>query len=109
MKQALLIVLGSALVTAATIKAAPALSQEVNVARVETGDLDLSSEGGRRALDQRLFSAARQVCGEASDADLEGKNDARRCRDEVLARVQAERAGLLASADRRAITLIASR
>ena len=34
-----------------------------------------------KLLDRRLAAAAREVCGFASDADLEGKNDVRACRE----------------------------
>ena len=96
MKQALLIILGSALVSGAAIKAAPALAQDVATSIVRTADLDLASAVGKRTLEQRLSTAARDVCGTASDADLEGKNQVRRCRDEVLARGRAQRDEILA-------------
>jgi len=91
---ALKIVLTSALITAAALKAVPALAESapapVNVSIVHTADLDLTSDAGRRQLDHRLTRAAREVCGEASDADLEGKNDVRNCRANVLAKARAE-------------------
>jgi UrcA family protein len=100
MKQTLRIVFGAFLATAAVIKAAPGLAEaapaKVNVSVVRTADLDLSSEAGRRQLDQRLVIAAREVCGVASDADLAGKNQVRRCRDEVLARAHERRDAVLA-------------
>ena len=96
MKQALLIILGSALVTGAALRAAPALSQDISTSIVRTADLDLASAEGRKALNHRLSIAARDVCGVASDADLEGKNDVRRCRADVLARAHAERDQILA-------------
>ena len=104
MKKSIYIAIASALITAAAIKAAPALAQETpanepNVSLVRTADLDLGSEAGRRTLDQRLANAARQVCGEASDADVEGKNDVRQCRDETLARAKTQRDSLVAAAD----------
>ena len=100
MKQTLRIILASFLATAAVIKAAPVLAESapasVNVSIVRTADLDLSSRAGRHQLDQRLVVAAREVCGSASDADLVGKNQVRRCRGDVLARAQAQRDTLLA-------------
>ena len=73
--------------------ATPALAQspEFVTSTVQTADLDLSSSAGQRALDHRLSQAAKEVCGVASDADLEGKNDVRRCRVDTLARVAGER------------------
>ncbi len=109
MKQALLITFAAALATGAVIKVAPALAQDVNVRIVRTADLDLGSAKDRQALERRLSAAAREVCGTASDADLEGKNQVRRCRDDVLARAQTQRDALLAWADRSApIRLVAS-
>jgi UrcA family protein len=107
--KAIHIVILSALVTGAAIKAAPALAQGVSVSVVRTADLDLSSTRDRQALEQRLSAAAREVCGTASDADLEGKNEVRRCRADVLARANVQRDELLASANGTTpITLVAS-
>jgi UrcA family protein len=100
MKQTLRIILGALLATAAVIKAESALAEpvpaSVSVRIVRTADLDLSTDAGRRQLDQRLNVAGREVCGTVSDADLAGKNQARRCRHEVLAKGQAQRDVLLA-------------
>jgi len=73
--------------------ASPALSQPVSIATttVQTADLDLSSKSGQRALDLRLNQAAKEVCGYASDADVAGKNEVRRCRVETLAKAERER------------------
>ena len=109
MKQALLITLAAARATTAAIKAAPAVAQNLNVRVVRTADLDLGSAKDRQALERRLSAAAREVCGAASDADPKGKNEVRRCRDDVLARAQVQRDSVLASANRPApITLVAS-
>jgi UrcA family protein len=53
---------------------------------VRTADLDLSSDSGKLELDHRIVRAAYEVCGEASDVDLEGKNAVRECRAETIAR-----------------------
>ncbi len=102
MKKAIYIALTSALITTAAIKAAPALAQEPggsepNISRVWTGDLDLRSDAGRRTLDLRLARAAREVCGTASDVDVVGKNDARKCRDETLAKARGQGESLAAA------------
>lgn len=112
--KAITIIIASALITGIAIKAAPALAEqapaEINVSLVQTADLDLSTEAGRRQLDRRLASAAREVCGTASDADLEGKNEVRQCRDEVLAKAHAERIQIMAAAARgKPIEIAASR
>jgi UrcA family protein len=113
MKQALKIIIGSALVTAAVIKAVPALAETnppQNVSIVRTADLDLSSDKGRRQLDQRLVVAAREVCGTASDVDLAGQNAARQCRVNVLADARAKSGALVASrGGDRTILIAASR
>ena len=95
MKNAIYIALASALITTAAIKAAPAIAQEPggtepNISRVWTGDLDLRSEAGQRKLELRLVRAAREVCGTASDADVVGKNEVRKCRDETLAKARGQ-------------------
>ena len=93
MKRALHIALASALVTTAAFPAAPALAAEpaTSLRHVRTADLDLGSEAGRRKLDQRLANAARELCGTASNLDVEGRNLVRRCRSETLARARAGR------------------
>ena len=109
MKQALLITLASALITGAAIVAAPALAEptlDTNISLVRTADLDLASADGQRQLDRRLAKAARDVCGEASDADISGKNDVRRCRDETLANVREQREAIAAAAMRDAVIAV---
>lgn len=102
MKRALTIVFTSALITTGVIKAAPALAQEpaseVNVSLVRTADLDLRSNEGQRKLERRLAQAAREVCGTASDVDVDGKNEVRKCRDETLAKAREQRDSVLAAA-----------
>jgi len=110
MKNPYLIALTAALITAGVIKAAPAFAEPVEaqtfVSRVQTSDLDLSSGPGTRELQQRLTLAAREVCGTASDADVAGKNDVRKCRNEALARATNDRAALLAAASRGAVIAV---
>ena len=110
MKKAIHIVLASALITTGIIKAAPALAEapagETNVSLVRTADLDLRSDAGQRKLDQRLAIAAREVCGTASDVDIEGKNAVRKCRDETLAQARSQRDAVLAEAGRGAYVAV---
>ena len=91
---ALKIIILSTLITGAAIKAVPAsaepVSSDVNISVVSTGDLDLSTSAGKRALDRRLVIATREVCGTASDVDLGGKNEVRACRADALAKARAE-------------------
>ena len=110
MKNPYLIALTAGLITAGFIKAAPAFAEPIGaqtyVSRVQTSDLDLSSASGARELHQRLTLAAREVCGTASDADVAGKNDVRKCRDEALARATDNQAALLAAASRGAVLAV---
>ena len=111
--KAIQIVIASALITAAGLKAVPALAQpatsDIAVSYVQTGDLDLRSDAGRRQLDRRLVTAARDVCGTASNADLEGKNAVRTCVDSVLVKARGEGVALAAAANRGLIAVTASR
>jgi UrcA family protein len=109
---ALRIIIVSALITGAAITAAPLLAEptsapDVNVSIVRTADLDLSTRGGQRALDHRLISAASQVCGDASDFDLKGKNDQRQCRNDVLTAARARARTIVAANSGDAIALAA--
>jgi UrcA family protein len=93
MKQTLKIIAASALATAIVIKVAPALAEPAPlqaVSVVRTADLDLSSKQGRAVLDHRLVTAAYEVCGAASNIDLAGKDQARACRANVLAKARAD-------------------
>jgi UrcA family protein len=115
MKSPYVIALVSGLITAAGIKAAPALAEtpstnvETRVSYVQTADLDLSNQAGQRTLDLRIAQAAREVCGKASDSDLVGQNKARECRRDVISRATSDRDALLAAADHGATIAIASR
>lgn len=73
--------------------ATPALAEAPAIATstVQTADLDLSTAKGQQALQHRLQQAVKEVCGNASDADVAGKNDVRRCRVETLASLSSER------------------
>jgi UrcA family protein len=99
--------IGLALISAAAVPAAAEPATAVSI--VQTADLDLSSEAGREALGRRIARAAVEVCGTASDVDLEGKNAVRHCRDDVVAKASAQREQLLASAERGAVIAIAAR
>ena len=112
--KAITIVLASALITAAAIKAVPALAEtaspDVAVSVVHTADLNLASQSGQRQLDRRLSLAAREVCGIASDVDLEGKNAVRACRDNVLAEARQQGRVLIAEGKRGgSIAVVAAR
>lgn len=54
-----------------------------NTTTVAFRDLDLASAKDRKALDLRIYRAAVEVCGAASDLDLTGQNDVRKCRTQT--------------------------
>ena len=95
MKQTLRLIAISAFAAAAASVPAfaePATGPAVTI--VNIAGLDLSSATGRAELDHRLVAAAYEVCGTPSDADLVGKNQARACRTDVLAKARADSAQL---------------
>ena len=75
---------------------------------VRTADLDLSQSDGQRELERRIAQAARDVCGTASNVDVEGKNAIRQCRAETIAQASAQREQLLAAVRSGAPILVAS-
>jgi len=88
------------LATLLAFSATPALAAPPVIATsvVQTADLDLSTAKGQRALDLRLTQAVKEVCGTASDVDIAGKNEVRRCRVDTLANLSAERDQRIAAA-----------
>jgi UrcA family protein len=94
--------------SAATITPTVAAEPETVSSVVRTIDLDLSSPFGQQELDKRIAVAAREVCGSASDADLEGKNAVRHCREETIAQAESQREQLLAAARAGMPILVAS-
>lgn len=76
---------------------------------VSAADLDLTSAAGQRALDRRLAHAVVEACGTTSTIDLAGSNDIRRCRDEISARLAADRDRLVQLASKGSDIVLASR
>jgi UrcA family protein len=94
---------------AAASTAAPALAQAPTAEVVVSyADLDLSSPAGQRALDRRLVHAVREACGDASDADLHGKNLVRSCRTDTARVLERQRAEAFASTRRGSAERLAS-
>jgi UrcA family protein len=54
-------------------------NQVQNIQAVETGDLNLAAPKGRAALDTRLRSAARHVCGVGESRELRAASFANKC------------------------------
>jgi UrcA family protein len=87
----------------------PALAEPAQtvISIVKTADLDLGSESGRKALDRRLDVAIAEVCGTASDVDLSGQNDVRRCRTDTRAQIANDRDQRIAAASASPIVVAA--
>lgn len=80
------IVIASFLAASLAVAAAPAADAQSMVSRaVGHADLDLSTAAGQAALSRRIARAVRDLCGTASDVDLAGRNEVRRCRDDARA------------------------
>ena len=52
---------------------------------VSIADIDLSSAAGQRTFDRRLGRAVVELCGQAADVDLVGRNAVRKCRADTMA------------------------
>ena len=83
-----------ALAAAAAAIATPAAAQGDSIT-IGYGDLNLASQAGRAALDQRIDGAARQLCGEFSPLELKGMALNRACRAGVLADARAQLARVI--------------
>ncbi|MGH6617047.1 UrcA family protein [Sphingomonas sp.] len=74
---------------------APAFAQKAEVGPspqvVTYSDLDLSTVRGVRTLDRRIDRAVREACGWASDFDIVGQKELRRCRKQTTAQIAARR------------------
>jgi len=93
----------------ASLSAAPGLAQDAPVqsrtVAVSYADLDLRSDAGRDTFDSRIRNAIRQVCGEASSADLRGQNRVDACRSELASRVSLQRDVALAATQQSGTTI----
>lgn len=96
-----------AILLAATATPALAEAPMIATSTVQTADLDLSSARGQRALDRRLAQAVKEVCGVASDVDVAGKNEVRRCRVDTLANLADEREQRIAAVSAQPIEVAA--
>jgi UrcA family protein len=99
-----LAVIASVATITPTVAAEPVTTTSV----VHTADLDLSSSVGQQELDLRIAQAAREVCGTASNVDLEGKNAVRHCREQTIALAASQREQLLVAAKSGTPILVAS-
>lgn len=107
MKTSSLLAVLAACVLAAPVLARPAPGGHVIVSeRVATAGLDLSRPADRARLQARIRDAVIRACGDASSADLKGRNKVRRCRAETLS-LAAGQAGRAIAARRAAATIAA--
>ena len=58
---------------------------------VSIADLDLASASGQKAFDHRIGRAVVELCGQAADVDLAGRNAVRKCRADTLAQAHKEK------------------
>ncbi|HYD13680.1 MAG TPA: UrcA family protein [Allosphingosinicella sp.] len=99
-----------AAVAAASLSAAPAIAQPGPTRIViSPAGLDLATAEGRAALDLRILHAARDACGTPSSADARGRAKAEECVTGLRAAAAEQRDVMIASAERRAQTTLASR
>ena len=93
------------LISLLAFTATPAFAEPPIIATstVQTADLNMSSKAGQRTLELRLNRAVNEVCGSASNVDLRGQNEVRRCRTETLASVAGERDQRIAAASHQPI------
>ncbi len=71
---------GAILCAALTSSVALAGEAAPRTVSVRTGDLELATPAGRRALERRIRAAAREVCGDPSPLVRGGPNAALQCR-----------------------------
>jgi UrcA family protein len=94
----------------AAMASGDAVAQDLSApVRVSYRDLDMRSAAGIRALDRRLLSAVRKICGDDLSIDTWSKIAARRCRRAKLAEVRALRDAVVARASRPAEGIATSR
>lgn len=97
---------------AAAFAGAPAFAQSADPTpsvAVSHADLNLSRPQDVRRLDHRIAHAVRNVCGEASSADLRGQVNVERCRVETLTVASAQRRALVASGQQTQLASAAAR
>jgi UrcA family protein len=84
------LIIAAIVVSAASPVVAAETSPTVQTA-ISYSDLNLASDAGRKALDQRIRIAARQVCGKPSLQDgLRARLDANRCQAEAISATRAK-------------------
>lgn len=103
-----IVIIAAALLAVPLATPAPAEPAE-RTQIVSYSDLDLGRASDVRRLDGRIGRAIAEVCGTASETDLAGRNEVRRCRALVRQSLAAERDQALAAAREPAVVAIAAR
>ena len=88
---------------AAATLAAPALAEQPQTAATQSvhyADLDLSKPGDVQRLDLRINRAARWACGDVSNFDPAGQNQADTCRRDMVAKLAPVRDAAIRSSTR---------
>ena len=99
-----------AAVIAASLFSATAMAQPAPTRIViSPAGLDLATAEGRAALDLRILHAARTACGTPSSADAQGRSKTEACVADLRSAAAEQRDIMIASAERRARTSLASR
>ncbi|WP_066527312.1 UrcA family protein [Erythrobacter sp. CCH5-A1] len=88
--------------------ATPALAEPVSVV-VPYGDLDLTKEAGRKALDARLARAANKVCGPVNVRDLARLSARRACIAEARASAEPQVELALNAANARRVAVLSAK
>ena len=103
MKNAFTIVLASALITTARDQGRARFGRSAGRRDQRQPGADRRPRPRQRRRPPRSSTCGwpaprREVCGTASDVDLNGKNEVRQCRDDMLAKARAKRDAVLAAA-----------
>ena len=89
------LILAAAAVTAGLLSlsaaSVPAFAQESRSIAVSYADLNLASADGRDVLDQRIASAASQLCGPSDGRDLVWARAVEACQQATIGAVQPQR------------------
>ncbi|MET4131860.1 UrcA family protein [Porphyrobacter sp. MBR-155] len=88
--------------------AVPAAAETVTV-KVPFGDLDLTKETDRAALDRRLARATHKACGSPSARDISVLRSYRACVDEARATYQPQVGLALDNANARRVAVLADK
>ena len=78
-----------------SLGAAPAVAGQLETVEVKYQDLNLAHASGQAILDRRISAAARRVCGEFLNIELEWRQMSRACQNDVIASAAPQRNALI--------------